>query len=137
MKIIADTNVLVRAAMQDDRQQALLAARSMHEAEIIAVTLPALCEFVWVLRRGYKRSAAEVASAICLLTHSASVVVDRPAVDAGLAVLEAGGDFSDGLIAFEGLRLGGAVFVTFDRQAATRVRSTGTEARLLGTSRSH
>ncbi len=64
MKITADTNVLVRAAMMDDRAQGALAARALLEAEAVAVTLPCLCEFVWVLMRGYGRSGAEVAAAI-------------------------------------------------------------------------
>jgi hypothetical protein len=36
--------------------------------------------------------------------------VDRLVVDAGLAVFEAGGDFADGVIAFEGGRQGGSIF---------------------------
>jgi len=42
---------------------------------------------------------------------------DRPAVDAGIAVLEAGGDFADDDIAFEGRRLGGVVFASLERTA--------------------
>jgi hypothetical protein len=48
------------------------------------------------------------------LIESASVLVDRLAAEAGLAVLESGGDFADGVIAFEGRRAGGPVFVSFD-----------------------
>jgi len=95
------------------------------------VTLPSLCEFVWVLMRGYKRSAADVAGAVRKLIESTSVVVDRPAVEAGLAVLERGGDFADGAIAFEGRRVGGLVFTSFDRDAVDLVQATGGEARLL------
>jgi hypothetical protein len=36
------------------------------------------------------------------LVHRKFVSMDRPAVEAGLAVLEAGGDFADGVIAHEG-----------------------------------
>lgn len=36
------------------------------------------------------------------LLESAAVRVDRPAIEAGLAMLVAGGDFADGVIAFEG-----------------------------------
>lgn len=66
------------------------------------------------------------------LLDGATVQVDRPAVEAGLAVLEAGGDFADGVIAFDGRRLGGGVFVSFDRKA---VELIGGEARLLQTQR--
>ena len=50
MKITADTNVLVRAAVQDDAHQARRAAKVLQEADLVAVPIPVLCEFVWVLR---------------------------------------------------------------------------------------
>ena len=95
------------------------------------MTLPTLCEFVWVLARGYGVEAGEIATAIRRLVDSASVRVDRPVVDAGLVVFEAGGDFADGVIAFEGRRLGGSVFTSFDRRAIELIAATGAETRLL------
>jgi predicted nucleic-acid-binding protein len=91
MRITADTNVLVRAAVADDPDQAKLAAEALRDAEIVAVTLPALCEFVWVLARGYRREVGEIIGAIRHLVDSATVSTDRPAVDVGLAVMAAGG----------------------------------------------
>ncbi|MGC2547975.1 MAG: type II toxin-antitoxin system VapC family toxin, partial [Silvibacterium sp.] len=102
MKITVDTNVLVRAVVRDDKKQAQAAARILKDANLIAVPLPCLCEFVWVLRRVYGFGQLDVAAAIEALVDAANVVVNRPAVDAGLAVLKAGGDFADGLIAQEG-----------------------------------
>ena len=46
---------------------------------------------MWVLRRGYKKSAADISVAIRRL-GSANVVMNRPAVEAGLSALEAGRD---------------------------------------------
>ena len=132
MRITADTNVLLRAAVMEDPTQGAVAAEALLKAEAVAVTLPSLCEFVWVLTRGYKKRANEIAAAVRTLIESASVLVDRPAVEAGLAVLERGGDFADGVIAFEGRRAGGLIFATFDRKAAAIVQATGGEARLLG-----
>jgi predicted nucleic-acid-binding protein len=132
LRITADTNVLVRAAVQDEPEQARLAAELLRDAEIVAITLPALCEFVWVLARGYRRETGDIVEAIRLLLDTATVRVDRPAVDAGLAVLEAGGDFADGVIAFEGRRLSGSVFASFDRRATELITATGGETRLLG-----
>jgi predicted nucleic-acid-binding protein len=132
MRITADTNVLVRAAVMDDLAQNAIAADALLQAEVVAVTLPSLCEFVWVLTRAYKRSVTEVAAAVRALVDGASVLVDRPAVEAGLAVLERGGDFADGVIAFEGRRAGGRVFATFDEKAAALIRATGGETSLLG-----
>ena len=131
MKITADTNVLIRAAVMDDPIQSALAVAALLGAEAVAVTLPSLCEFVWVLIRGYKKSPNEVAGALRKLIDSASVLVDRPAVEAGLAILERGGDFADGVIAFEGRRAGGDVFTSFDREAVNFVAATGGEASLL------
>ena len=131
MKIIADTNVLVRAAVRDDPEEGRLATAALKGADSIAVTLPTLCEFVWVLARGYKKPPEEIVPALRRLINGATVAVDRPAVEAGLAVLEAGGDFADGVIAFEGRRLGGEVFVTFDRKAASLLGAAGTSAQLL------
>jgi len=131
MKIAADTNVLVRAAVQDDPQQARQAAKLLQQAELVAVPVPVLCEFVWVLRRGYKKSASEISDAIRRLMKSANVVVNRPAIEAGLSALEAGGDFADGVIAYEGDWLGADEFVSFDSKAVMVLRSQGARARLL------
>ena len=115
----------------DEPIQGALAVAALLGAEAVAVTLPSLCEFVWVLTRGYRKSPNEVAGAMRKLIDSASVLVDRPAVEAGLAILERGGDFADGVIAFEGRRAGGDVFTSFDREAVNFVVATGGEASLL------
>src|SRR5271170_4213122 len=102
MKIVADTNVLLRDALHDDALQARTAAKVLESAELVAIPVPVFCEFVWVLRRGYKKPVAEIADAIRRLLRSANVVTNQPAVEAGLEVLEKGGDFADGAIAYEG-----------------------------------
>lgn len=131
MKIAVDTNVLVRAVMRDDPKQARAAARVLAEAELIAVALPCLCEFVWVLRRVYGLPVADVASAIRALLAASNVEVNRPAVEAGLALLEAGGDFADGVIAFEGNWLGGETFISFDKEAVALLTAQGRSAQRL------
>jgi predicted nucleic-acid-binding protein len=84
-----------------------------------------------VARRGYRRQAPEIAAAVRRLLAGPTVVVDYPAVEAGLAMLEAGGDFADGVIAFEGRRLGGTVFASFDSRAVELVAAGGGEVHLL------
>jgi predicted nucleic-acid-binding protein len=125
LRITADTNILVRATVRDDPDQARRASELLRESELVAMPLAALCEFVWVTRSAYRRTAQEVAAVIRTWLASPTVQLDRAAVEAGVAVLEAGGDFADGVIAFEGRRLGGAVFVSFDRQATELVAATG------------
>ena len=131
MKIVADTNVLLRDALHDDPLQARMAAKALESAELVAIPVTVLCEFVWVLRQGYKKPAAEISGAIRRLLCSASVAMNRPAVEAGLAILEAGGDFADGAIAHEANWLGAEEFVSFDKDAVKLLKSKGVAARLL------
>lgn len=131
MKVTADTNVLIRAAVQDDLHQARRAAKILTEADLIAVPLPVLCEFVWVLRRGYKKSAPDVSDAIRRLMTSANVTMNRPAVEAGLSALDAGGDFTDGVICYDGEWMGAEEFVSFDSKAVSLLQAQGSRARLL------
>lgn len=132
MKIVADTNVLLRDALHDDPRQTPLAAEVLRNADLIAIPLSVLCEFVWVLRQGYGKSATEVADAIRLLLNSEKVVSNTHAVQAGLRLLDAGGDFADGVITHEGVWLGADEFVSFDKQAVKLLKSQGKRARLLG-----
>lgn len=131
MKIAVDTNILLRDALQDNPLQAHLAQRTLEAAKLIAISLPVLCEFVWVLRQGYKKQPASIAEAIRRLLCSPNVYTDRPAVEAGLEVLDQGGDFADGVIAYEGRWLGAEEFVSFDKQAVSLLKSQGKRARLL------
>ena len=110
MKITADSNVLVRAITGDDEHQSKVAQQELATADVVALTLPALCELVWVLSKSYKIPTVAVAQAVRDLVGSGNVVVNRPAVEAGLAVFDSGGDFADGVIAFEGNWLGADVF---------------------------
>jgi predicted nucleic-acid-binding protein len=57
--------------------------------------------------------------------------MNRPAVEAGLSVLEGGGDFADGVIAYEGSWLGAQEFLSFDSKAVSLLQSQGIHARLL------
>ena len=93
--------------------------------------MSALCELAWVLAYSYRIPAADIAEGIRRLLGGANAVFNLPAVEAGLAALEAGGDFADGVIAHEGLRLGADVFVSFDRKAVKIVTAQGMPARLL------
>lgn len=131
MKVVVDTNILVRALVGDDPAQARIAARVLTDAELIAVALPCLCELVWVLRRVYNFHASDAANAIRALLSAANVEANRPAAEAGLLMLEAGGDFADGVIAYEGKWLGGETFVSFDKKAVAILKAQGQSARLV------
>jgi predicted nucleic-acid-binding protein len=131
LKITADTNVLLRALVRDDPRQSPLAEAALREAELVAVTTAVLCEFSWVLTQSYKFPSEEVARAIRTLIRSANVVVDKPAVEAGLAMLDAGGDFADGVIQHQGIALGGGTFVSFDKKGVKLLTRHGKSAEVL------
>jgi len=83
------------------------------------------------LSQGYKVPSVDIAEAIRRLLDSANVVVNRPAAEAGLSALDAGDDFADGVIAYEGSWLGADTFVSFDRKAVKLMGASVAAARLL------
>jgi predicted nucleic-acid-binding protein len=131
MKIIVDTNVLVRAAIQDDPEQAVTAKRTMKDADQAIIGRHTICEFIWVLRHTYRLSRRDIATAVHSLLNAKNVVVDDAAVAAGLDAMEAGADFADGVIAYEGRWLGGETFISFDKKAVSAAAKQGMKAELL------
>ena len=103
----------------------------MEQAESVVVSQHALCELVWVLDRHYGVSRADIAATIRQFRDTRNVALERPAVDAGLAVLNAGGDFADGVIAYEGTWLGGEIFVSFDKKAVASLSTQGHKTGVL------
>lgn len=131
MRLTLDTNVLVRLAIGDDEDQQKSAVEVLEGAEVVVISLQSLCEFSWVLSRAYKVGRLDIAMAIRGLMNMPAADLDRPATEAGLRLLEAGGDFADGVIAYEGRLRGGETFVSFDRGAVRRLSEQGHMAQLL------
>jgi predicted nucleic-acid-binding protein len=130
MKITPDTNVLIRILVGDNAEQSKAAEALLKKADVVAISISALCELVWVLSRGYKTSAVNIAASIRHIINASNVVVNRPVAEAGLALLDAGGDFADGVIAHEGSWLGAEIFVSFDTKAVKLIEASGGTARL-------
>ncbi len=130
MKITADTNVLVRALTEDHIQQSKAAQIALDTADMVALTIPTLCELVWGLR-SYRIQSSDIATTLRGLLDGTNIVVNRPAAEAGMAVLEAGGDFADGVIAYEGNWLGADTFISFDKKAVSLIEAQGKSAKLL------
>lgn len=131
MKITADANVLLRLVVPDNPAQQKLAVETLKRASSVAISVHSLCELAWVMERLYKAPRFEIVAAIRLFMNTRNVVLNRPAVEAGLAILNVGGDFADGAIAFDGQWLGGETFVSFDKTAVKLLKGQGTAARLL------
>jgi predicted nucleic-acid-binding protein len=128
VKITADTNLLLRAILEDDAAQAEEAQTLINQAELVAVPVVVFCEMVRTMRCLYKRSVEDIGNAIEALLQVETVVTDRPAVEAGIEVLRRGGDFADGVIAWHGMALGGTVLATFDRAGIRFLESAGLRA---------
>ncbi len=128
--MIIDTNILVRAIVQDEPQESARAIALLRANDVV-VPNPTFCELIWVLARLYKFRRAELIEVIKAWSNAEGVIVDQPAVAAGLSVMERGGDFADGIVAFEGQRLGGRVFTTFDRKAADILVAQGQPSLLV------
>lgn len=133
VNIIVDTNILARAVLDDDIRQSAAARKLLAESERVIVPLVALCELVWFMTRSYRLDRHHVARSIACLLKSDAVFCDRLAVEAELSMMEAGGDFADGVIAFEDRQLGGGVFATFDRKAAGLISKSGHESFVVAT----
>ncbi len=131
MKITVDTNILLRAFVEDDPKQTRLAQHILQQADEVVLTTIVLCKMVWVLTQTYRFPRTDVAAVILRLTTATNTKLDWPAVEAGLAMMEEGGGFADGVVAYEGQRLGGEVFVSFDRKAVKSLQGRGVRAQLL------
>ena len=116
--IAVDTNVLVRAIVDDDPAQSAAARKWMtaHQSRGILVDHVVLVELAWVLRARYRQPRAEIARVLELLLGTGGIVIpDEPTVRAALAAYKSGrGDFADHLIRERASALGFAPVATFD-----------------------
>lgn len=128
MNIIADTNVVVRLLVQDDPVQSAQARKLFLEADTFTIPSSVMCEYVWVLSHAYKQDRERIASSIRRLMTVESVIVKDDEIEAGLALLEQGGDFADGVHAYAGSCLAPkhAVFASFDKKAVRLLSAQGT-----------
>ncbi len=130
MKLIVDTNVLVRYLVADDPEQSAASVRILEGGDDIVIPIVVLCEAVWILQRAYKYKREEIERALRLVVESSNAIVDRPAAESGLDLLRRGGDFADGTIAYEVERFRADHLVTFDRTFARL--SDPAKVRLIG-----
>lgn len=113
-----DTNVLVRALVQDDATQSARAQSLLTEHEIF-IPVTVMLELEWVLRSRYAFTPKVVAQAIEKITALGNVVVgEREAVLAAASRAAQGWDFADAL--HHALSAGCDDFTTLDAALAKR-----------------
>jgi predicted nucleic-acid-binding protein len=119
--IALDTNVLVRFLVADDAEQHRQAVASIERAlasdAAVLITSIVLVETVWVLRRSYRLTRAEIAAVLHRLLSARQLELHgRDQVVRSLRRFEAGkGDFADYMIAEQAAAKGAEVVVTFDQ----------------------
>lgn len=82
MKIVADTNVLLRAVLPDEGQRDA-ALKALKSADTVAISVHSLCEFSSVLERRFGADKVQIGTSIRMLVDTGNVVVNRPAVMPG------------------------------------------------------
>lgn len=114
-----DTNLLVRAAMDDHPQDAKLAQQFLKKTTAekkLFVSSYAILEMIWVLKVK-KRTRKEIGDVILNLLDASGVVIgQREAVVLALEMYEKGkADFGDYLILAEGQLNGASSVASFDK----------------------
>lgn len=127
--IAIDSSVLVRYLAQDDEAQAARATRLLEEeltpSDPGIVTVTALLETSWVLRRNYGQEWDAIYAIVSRMLAASNLVVEH--ADSVALAIEERARFADSLIHLTGRALGANRTVTFDRKFA---RMEGVE--LLG-----
>ena len=117
----ADTNVLVRLFTRDDAKQADAADEFVrncaHNREPVFVSVPVICELVWVLDRNYNQSRSQIADILAgLLTRQIFRVDQEDLIQQALDSYRTGkANFSDYLIGAIAEDAGCRDAVSFDR----------------------
>jgi predicted nucleic-acid-binding protein len=123
-----DTNVLLRYLVQDDPAQSPKATQviecQLTQEEPGFVSLVSILEIVWVLGSLYKRSPAQIADHIEMILAADTLQVqnEQEVYQAIVALRNGSGDFDDALIGALGAWWGCAATLTFDQDAAKRLK---------------
>lgn len=117
--ISVDTNILVRAFLEDDLNQAKKAQQFLEKTAALGevfISSYALLEFVWVLKVK-KFSRKEIYEAIITLADSSGVLMGQKEIvlNAAEKYLKGQADFEDYMIIAEGENYGCHQLVTFDQ----------------------
>jgi predicted nucleic-acid-binding protein len=111
--IAIDTNVLIRAIVLDEPDQAADATRLLTD-HICFVARSVVQEVVWVLAKSYRFGTADIGLAIEALTQSEQIVLeDEPLILQALDWYKKGIDFADAI--HLGAAQGCARLATFDQ----------------------
>jgi len=119
-----DTNVLIRYAVHDDKEQTAAAQTALKKLTPAApgfITHVVLAEVWWVLTRTYKIERSHCCAFIADLLDTAEIRIEESDVARkALALAESGADLADALIAESGTYHGCDSTITFDTRAINK-----------------
>lgn len=119
-----DTNILVRYLVQDDMQQALVAANLINQhkgkPKSLFISNIVICELIWVLERGYKYNKKDIISVLQAILSTIEFNFEYYKI-LWLSIIQFeknNADFSDILIGQIALLKGCEYTITFDTKAS-------------------
>ncbi|HBT97756.1 MAG TPA: VapC toxin family PIN domain ribonuclease [Desulfobulbaceae bacterium] len=130
MITVIDTNVLARFLIGDDPAQEKKAQAIFAKAKKIVIPTIIFCELSWVMSAVYKQPGSVIANAMRGILNIGNVEAKTDEIEAGLKMIDSGGDFADGVIAYTGGVMAGepSTFVSFDKQAVRKLSANGLSA---------
>lgn len=115
---IVDTNFLLRFLLRDDPIQSPIAHRYFADTNnTLILSMVTLCEAVWVMKKRIKLRNPVIVTVLQGLAKQSHIKFDRTIFEIGIAFLQAGGDFADGVIAYQVSQFDHAHLLTFDKDA--------------------
>jgi predicted nucleic-acid-binding protein len=123
-----DTNILVRAFLEDDVEQAKKAEKFLEKTAALGelfISSYALLEFAWVLKVK-KFSRKEIYESVITLTDSPGIIIGQKEVvlNAAEKYLKGQADFGDYMIMAEGETHGAHKLATFDKAVLNESKSS-------------
>ncbi len=117
MIYIVDTNVMLRYLLHDDRKQSPIATQYLTNNQLtFFISSQMLCEVIWFLRYSLKVQKSELVLMLEQIIATPHFICDT-GVDMGLQFLKQGGDFADGIIAYNVQKFDNACLLSFDKKA--------------------
>jgi predicted nucleic-acid-binding protein len=87
MRVIVDTNILLRFVIMEDTEQSRIANDLFSAADELVIPTHVLCEMVWVLLSGYKSSREEIQTALAAILKIKKILVREDEAQAGLDMM--------------------------------------------------
>lgn len=133
MNVVIDTNIIVRTLVspksKGDAEQRQIAFNLFQKFDKVIIPTHVFCELSWLLK-GYNFQKPQIYFAFQMILESDKFVCREEEIEAGMLMLEKGGDFADGINEYSGrvLAHGNCLFASFDKQAVQLLNERGLAA---------